>query len=607
MKLALVHATGSNRFMAEILEGIAYEANLFGVEAHVVFDEFPDDDDTAYVVIPHEYFAIAPRTVWPNQSQLGRTIALTVEHPGTQWFEVSAGQARRCGAVMDINRDAAAALRRAGFRVDDFQIGYTPFNDEWKRADSQRDIDILYLGSTDTKRDRLLASYAPTWIDAQVTLMIPGQEPRPEGLPDYAVGKAKWSMLANSKTLVNLHRDRSQALEWVRVIEAISNGCVVFSEHSVDAWPLVAGQHFVSATGGSLGILAAAGARNPQRLEELRNEAYDFVTSKLRLSTSVEKMLAVGSELIAHPRKVPAVDSIATPSAPLRRRASWELHEGNVDPLAEAVGRVERRLISLARELPRKTDEVGSTDVPADVRSAAYDAAHPRITVAIPMYNGASLVGDALSSAIANEGVDSEIIVVDDGSHDDSAATVARFIDEHPLVPLQLIRSSSNLGPSGARNALLAAARGEFIFMLDHDNGIYRNALSRLQTALVSDEGAAFAYAPIAVITDGKPRGLISSRPWNPDAFRFDNYIDNMALYRTSVLREFGGWNTSLPHWEDFHLLLRLAEAGQRAAFVPQVLAWYRVSSYSMSQEAAVHRRWLWSQMRAAAPTVLHD
>jgi len=64
---------------------------------------------------------------------------------------------------------------------------------------------------------------------------------------DYLVDGEKFAHLARTKLLVNLHQEHSRSFEWVRVLQAIANGCVVVSEPSLDDQPLVPGEHFVVA------------------------------------------------------------------------------------------------------------------------------------------------------------------------------------------------------------------------------------------------------------------------------------------------------------------------------------------------------------------------
>lgn len=609
MKLVLVSPRSGNRYMREILEAIAHEATGLGVSALVVDDVFPEDDDAVFVVIPHEYFALAPRSHWPSERLLGRTFALTVEHPGTPWFEISAEQARRCAAIIDINNDSTLELRRRGLDAVHFQLGYTEYVDHWhggagRGGAEQRGVDVLYLGSTDEKRDRALAGAAPFWWDRSTRLLIPTQLPKPDGESDFLVGAEKYELLRDSRILVNLHRDRSRSLEWVRVLEAVANGCVVVSEHSVDAAPLVSQEHFLSVSAENIGILTANVLDNEAELDRLRHNAYEFVRSSLRLSTAVEILLAEGEALLREPRPVPASDSVTRlpdfePPPP-----RWRAFEGPRDPMVEAVTRLETQVARLSRALVLAQSGSAQSE---PLRTPAYAAASPRVSVIVPVHNAAPWIAEALDSLMAGSYRDLEILLLDDASQDASPTVVEAYLAAHPDVPMSFTRSSVNRRPAATRNALLDQARGEFVFTLDADNGVYPTALARLVAALDADPGAVFAYAIIAAFRSGEPAALVSSRPWNPNLFRYGNYIDNMALLRTATLRSLGGWDASIANWEDFHLWVRYAEAGHRAAFVPSILSWYRLSPYSMRTEVALTEPVVWAQLRASAPTVLSD
>jgi hypothetical protein len=588
VKLALVHASQSNSFMREMLEGIASEARIAGVDAEVIDDWFPDDDDTVFVVIPHEYFAVVPRAEWPGPRLLARTFALTVEHPGTQWFEISAEQARRCGQIIDINHDSTLELRRRGQPATHFQLGYTVYNDRWHSADNLRSIDIAYLGSTDPKRDALLAGYSALWWQHNVRLLIPGHHPKTGDGTDFVSGETKLELLRDTRVLLNLHRDQSQALEWVRVLEAITNGAVILSEHSVDAYPLIAGKHFISASTSSLGILAADILDHDARLTDLRNSAYEFITTELRLATAVESLLELAEKLLRRPGIVAEADTVSDPPRPPARQPAWMNLPANSRQAA-------------VRPLPTVPVNVTRTFESPSFRDAA-----PSVSVIVPAFEAAGFITDALNSIVSSRGVSYEILVHDDGSSLSSASAVETFVFDHPGVPLSFVETNINQGTSAARNALLARARAEFVFTLDADNGVYPTALGRLAAALIADPGAAFAYSAIAVFNGKLPQSFLSARSWDPSLFRYGNYIDNMAMYRASELREVGGWD-SLGNWEDFHLLLRFAEAGKRGAFVAQALSWYRVFSGSRSQHPPTRLHALWSEMRAAAPTILAD
>jgi glycosyltransferase involved in cell wall biosynthesis len=107
---------------------------------------------------------------------------------------------------------------------------------------------------------------------------------------------------------------------------------------------------------------------------------------------------------------------------------------------------------------------------------------HPTVSCVIPCYNASATLAEALRSVYSQAlpvGATFEVIISDDGSSDDYASIAAAF----PGV--QLLRSSTNTGPAGARNRGLRAATGEFVCFLDADDqyapGFLENTLSVLQ------------------------------------------------------------------------------------------------------------------------------
>ena len=90
----------------------------------------------------------------------------------------------------------------------------------------------------------------------------------------------------------------------------------------------------------------------------------------------------------------------------------------------------------------------------------------PDISIIVPAYNVERYIGDAIRSALAQTGVQFEVVVVEDGSSDRTAEAIARVGPDPHLLVIQ----QGNRGPSGARNTALDAARGRYIGFLDGDD-----------------------------------------------------------------------------------------------------------------------------------------
>ncbi len=106
----------------------------------------------------------------------------------------------------------------------------------------------------------------------------------------------------------------------------------------------------------------------------------------------------------------------------------------------------------------------------------------PRISVILPVYNRPTMLVESVGSVLAQTFTDWEIIIVDDGSTDDTPAVAARLVAEH-RPRIQYLRQA-NAGPGAARNTGLEAARGEFIQFLDSDDLLAPEKFAR-QVALL--------------------------------------------------------------------------------------------------------------------------
>ncbi len=239
LTVAFVSAPGSSVFMEELLGGVCDAVALAAPDVTVVSHHGLVSDvvdrSTVAVVVPHEYLAVAPHE--PDEV-LTRTIAFGVEHPGTATFRASMRASARFGARFEISQRSLDALAKHGLDGALFPLGHVPRWDLWGGRPVERDVDVAYLGTADPRRLGILAHSAPALAGMRTELLTPPHEPMTGPRPDFLCGEDKWRLLARSKVLVNLHREDKAALEWVRVLEAMHNGCLVVTEPSTDLGPL---------------------------------------------------------------------------------------------------------------------------------------------------------------------------------------------------------------------------------------------------------------------------------------------------------------------------------------------------------------------------------
>lgn len=116
----------------------------------------------------------------------------------------------------------------------------------------------------------------------------------------------------------------------------------------------------------------------------------------------------------------------------------------------------------------------------------------PKISIVIPIYNVAKYIADCLYSVLRQSYNDYEIICVNDGSIDDSAVIVESLIQKEGVTDKVQLINQDNAGLSAARNTGIEAAKGEYIFLLDSDDWLEQDALSRLAEHLCGEDLVCF-------------------------------------------------------------------------------------------------------------------
>src|SRR5882757_9479805 len=138
------------------------------------------------------------------------------------------------------------------------------------------------------------------------------------------------------------------------------------------------------------------------------------------------------------------------------------------------------------------------------------------LTVVIPHFNQKDFLPRAVASVLDGETCEIEIIIVDDGSTDDSEPTLAALEALHPFITV--IRGKVNGGAPAALNTGLAAVRSRYVSFLGADDLVLPNLYMPLLRALDDNPAAARACSQIAMVAgDGSLRGI---RPVTPPSFR---------------------------------------------------------------------------------------
>ena len=593
--LQLVLSPYQNAFFHELADVIVHELRGAGVAADIVTPASAVMDSGSVFVLlpPHEYVALEGDPWLHDHALLGRTIALLAEQPTQAHFEQNAGIARRVGAAFDFNASAVHAYQRRGVPARHLPFGYTSRWDHFHHG-ADPSLDVLYMGSDEPRRQRLLASCAPVLSQRSARLIVSDNlAPNRGSSATFIGGDEKRALLADSRVLLNIHRSDEPYFEWLRFIEAFHCGVPVLSEPSLATAPFVAGTHFISAAPDALPYVLNSILDDTERLQQVRIAAYEELR-RHPFSRSLEQLVAVARTLTDRPlpRALPPFTRRAPHPHPydgllvIDEHSPESIMRQQLRELRLEMQGVRRQLSAIQRTVldPHALDGPHTTEVAVSVAHQLATTA-PSVSVVMALYNHSEYVGAALESTIGAAGdVSYELVVVDDGSTDDSRQTVTDWIHAHPWVRARLIGHRVNQGLPYARNTAVAAATGEFLFVLDADNEIFPGAFPRLIRPLEADTAAAFSYGMLEAFTQDGPVATMGMWPWQPKRLRNGNYIDAMAMIRASVLREMEGYTTDrrLYGWEDYDLWCRMAEAGRHGRQIPNFVARYRRSATSM-------------------------
>ena len=234
---------------------------------------------------------------------------------------------------------------------------------------------------------------------------------------------------------------------------------------------------------------------------------------------------------------------------------------------------------------------VCQAQINAPVPGIASDR-RPRVSVIIPCYNYGRFLPEAVKSALSQEGVEPEVIIVDDVSTDDSAAVAERLADSDPRVTV--IRHDCNRGHVVTFNTGYAMAGGEFIVRLDADDLLTPGSLARSVALFDAYPRIGLVYGhPSHFTTDIPPKARTTVRGWT--VWSGEDWVAERcrtavncittpeAMIRASVMRPAGGLSTALRYAQDMEMWLRTAAVSDVGRVDGPDQAFHRDHADSMS------------------------
>ena len=335
-------------------------------------------------------------------------------------------------------------------------------------------------------------------------------------------------------------------------------------------------------------------------MQELRRDlAADDAAADARLVEIEARVGAIRAQLGAGESATHArLAEIESAAGALRERLDMQANAlgERLDTQANALG---ERLDTHANALGERTTKLELLLEHPDVLAASRAAApfpSPVVTIVMPTWNRGWVVGAAIRSVQAQTFADWELIVVDDGSTDDTAEIMAAFHDPR-------IRSvtKTHAGQCRARNHALTLARGALIAYLDSDNVWYPGYLAAAVAVFAAKPAVDCLYG--AMVTDAHYEGEhILFRPFDRERLIDGNYIGmSTFMHRRALIERYGAFDEELSTLEDWDLILRYT-AHAPAYRLPALAVRYRVvdatrvTVTTRQQGAVAHIRAKWQQ-----------
>jgi glycosyltransferase involved in cell wall biosynthesis len=221
--------------------------------------------------------------------------------------------------------------------------------------------------------------------------------------------------------------------------------------------------------------------------------------------------------------------------------------------------------------------------VPGHRLAPTSDAAVPRrreardddalVSIVITSHDYGRFLAEAIESALGQTHRPLEVLVVDDGSTDDSVSVAERYVPDVRLVVQE------NQGVCRACNRGAREALGEWMTVLSADDAFHASYVERLRAAVDAHPVATYAYCDAQLF--GAADGVLRAHPFSPALLLAGNYVNGSALVRRAEFLALGGLDPDLVEigYEDWDLWLRMLDSRRVGVHVPEPLLRYRQHS----------------------------
>lgn len=243
----------------------------------------------------------------------------------------------------------------------------------------------------------------------------------------------------------------------------------------------------------------------------------------------------------------------------------------------------------------------------------------PFISILIPNYNHAHYLSKCLRSVLIEAPQDSEILVIDDASTDNSVDIIQSFLTTDTRV--KLYKNRSNKGVNATVNYGLELVNGEYFFGLSADDQLLPGFFGKTLTVLRNHREVNLCSSDYAYFYDDKPENIFINRLMATDSpylilhpeqtverFRKTDFWipGHTSVVRTEIARRYGGYQNQIRHFSDFYLVHRIALT-QPIAYIPEGLSAMRLVSNSFSAQSHANPKIRYDSCRNLLNLILKD
>lgn len=207
----------------------------------------------------------------------------------------------------------------------------------------------------------------------------------------------------------------------------------------------------------------------------------------------------------------------------------------------------------------------------------------PLLSIAMPVWNPQpTLLTETIASVISQTYENWELCIADGNSNITIMEVINSFANQDSRIKVK--RLPANFGISNNTNTAIQNSNGEYLALLDHDDLLSPNAFFEMVNCLNSNPKLDFIYSDMDRMTiDGKRIDPFFKPNWSPETMLSANFVTQLCLIRSSLLKDVAGFNPETDGAQDWDLFLRVSEKTEKIQHIPKILYHWRQSLSSVS------------------------